>query len=76
MKTSTKISGPEEFGRRIRRERKALELTQQEISEYTDVGRKFVIELEKGKETAQIGKIFQVIEGLGLELHIVRRGEG
>ena len=75
MKPSTKINNPEELGQYILKERKNLNLTQKEISEFTDVGRKFVLELEKGKDTAQIGKIFEVLKGLGLELHLVKRGD-
>ena len=74
MKLSTKINNPEELGRYILKERKNLKLTQKEISEFTDVGRKFVLELEKGKTTAQIGKIFEVLNALGLELHLIKRG--
>jgi len=40
---------PKELGRFICKERKILSLTQKETSEFTDVGRKFVLELEKGK---------------------------
>jgi len=75
LKPSTKINSPEELGRYILKERKNLKLTQKEISEFTDVGRKFVLELEKGKTTAQIGKIFEVLNGLGLELHLIKRGD-
>lgn len=75
LKPSTKINNPKELGRFIYKERKILSLTQKEISEFTDVGRKFVLELEKGKATAQIGKIFEVINGLGLELHLIKRGD-
>jgi hypothetical protein len=31
---------------------------------------------EKGKTTAQLGKVFELLNSLGLELHLVRRGEG
>lgn len=72
---STKIANPEELGRYLLKERRNLKLTQKEISEFTDVGRKFVLELEKGKPTAQIGKVFEVINALGLELHLVKRGD-
>lgn len=75
LKSSTKINNPEELGRYVLKERKNLKLTQKEISEFTDVGRKFVLELEKGKTTAQIGKIFEVLNGLGLELHLIKRGD-
>ena len=76
MKASTRINDSRELGEHILRERKRLGLTQKEISEFMDVGRKFVLELEKGKSTAQIGKVFEVLNGLGLELHLVKRGDG
>ncbi len=75
MKYPSKINNPKELGEYILRERKKLQLTQKEISDFTDVGRKFVLDLEKGKTTAQIGKIFEVLNGLGLELHLIKRGE-
>jgi len=75
LKPLTKINSPEELGQYILKERKNLGLTQKEISEFTDVGRKFILELEKGKTTAQIGKIFEVLKGLGLELHLMKRGD-
>ena len=75
MKPLTKINSPEELGQYILKEHKNLGLTQKEISEFTDVGRKFILELEKGKTTAQIGKIFEVLKGLGLELHLMKRGD-
>ncbi len=75
LKPFTRINNSQELGEYIRKERKKLKLTQKEISEFTDVGRKFVLELEKGKSTAQIGKIFEVLNGLGLELHLIKRGE-
>ena len=33
-------------------------------------GLRFIIDLEKGKPTCQIGKILQVFQALGLELRI------
>lgn len=74
VKPSTKINNSKELGQYLLKERKNLKLTQKEISEFTDVGRKFVLELEKGKATAQIGKIFEVLNGLGLEFHLIKRG--
>ncbi len=75
MKYSTKINSPKELGRYLLKERKNLNLTQREISEFADVGRKFIIELEKGKETAQLGKVFELLNSLGLELHLIKRGD-
>lgn len=75
MKSSTKIENPEALGKYLLKERKHLKLTQREISEFADVGRKFIIEVEKGKATAQIGKVFELLNSLGLELHLIKRGE-
>ncbi len=75
LKYSTKINNPKELGTCLLKERKHLGLTQREISEFADVGRKFIIELEKGKESAQIGKVFELLNSLGLELHLIKRGE-
>jgi len=75
LEPSTKISSPEELGLYLLQERKRLKLTQKEISEFADVGRKFIIELEGGKATAQLGKVFELLNSLGLELHLIKRGD-
>ena len=72
---SVRVKNPKELGQYLLKERKKLKLTQKEISEFTDVGRKFVLELEKGKESAHIGKVFEVVSALGLEIHLVKRGD-
>ncbi len=75
LKPSTKINNPEELGQYLFKERKNLKLTQREISEFADVGRKFVIEIERGKATAQLVKVFELLNSLGLELHLIKRGD-
>jgi len=75
LNPSTKINSPEELGQYLLKTRKSMELTQKEISEFADVGRKCIIEIEKGKATAQLGKVFELLSSLGLELHLVKRGE-
>ena len=51
LKPSTKINNPMALGQYLLKERKSLKLTQKEISEFADVGRKFILEFEKGKTT-------------------------
>ena len=48
---------------RVRRERG---LTQVELAEQAGVGRRFLVELEAGKETAQLGKTLRVLAMLGV----------
>ena len=48
---------------RLRRERR---LTQSELADQAGVGRRFLAELEAGKETAQLGKALRVLAMLGV----------
>ena len=45
------------IGRVIRDERKELGLRQDELAAASGVGLRFIVELERGKATAQIGKV-------------------
>lgn len=60
------------IGQIIRDERKALGLRQDELAAASGVGLRFLVELERGKETAQIGKVLAVLAALGCELQIGR----
>jgi hypothetical protein len=37
------------------------------------VGTKFLSQLENGKETAELGKVLQVLKAMGLEVYIFPR---
>lgn len=50
-------------------------LTQEQLAATCGVGIRFLRELEHGKETCHIGKVMQVMQMLGIELFIVKRGE-
>ena len=65
---------PAEIGNAIRAKRKSDNLTQAEAAALCAVGTRFLGELERGKETAQIGKVFRILRGLGLELRITSKG--
>ena len=60
-----------EIGRYIRQERKRQGVTQLELSQAADVGRRFVVEIENGKESAHIGKLIKVLDVLGVELQLL-----
>ncbi len=59
-----------ELGALVARVRKSQGISQLELSQAADVGRRFVVELENGKETLQAGKMLKVISmlGIGIEL--------
>ena len=59
-----------EIGAIIRTARKAQNLRQDELAGAAGVGLRFIVDLEAGKPSAQIGKTLQVLEALGCELEI------
>jgi len=54
------------FGRLIRSRRKAVGMTQDQLALATGVGRRFLIDLESGKTTCQLGLSLVAAEALGM----------
>jgi cytoskeletal protein RodZ len=54
------------FGSVIRSRRQALAMSQDQLALATGVGRRFLIELEAGKMSCQLGRTLLVAEALGL----------
>lgn len=54
------------FGALIRSRRKALKMRQDQLALATGVGRRFLIELEGGKPSCQLGRSLLVAEALGI----------
>lgn len=59
---------PTDIGTTIRAARKAQSLRQDELAAAANVGVRFLIELEAGKETAQLGKTLAVLSALGINV--------
>jgi HTH-type transcriptional regulator/antitoxin HipB len=59
----------------IRAERKRLGLSQAALAERAGVGRDWIIGLEKGKSTAEIGLILRTLRALGLTLQFSSESE-
>jgi transcriptional regulator with XRE-family HTH domain len=55
------------FGSLIRKRRKELKIRQAHLALATGVGRRFLIELEAGKPSCQLGRSLLVAEALGLK---------
>ena len=68
------ISSTKDIGNAIRTKRKIDGLAQADAAALCGVGARFLGELERGKETAQIGKVLRILQGLGLELQIASKG--
>jgi transcriptional regulator with XRE-family HTH domain len=56
------------FGSLIRSRRKALKMRQDQLALATGVGRRFLIDLEAGKPSCQLGRSLLVADALGLRL--------
>ena len=56
------------FGALIRSRRKILQMRQDQLALATGVGRRFLIDLEAGKPTCQLGRSLLVADALGLKL--------
>lgn len=68
------IESAKGFGEVIRTERKRQNLTQGELAGLSGVGITYLCNLEKGKETAELGKALNVMAVLGFDLLAKRRG--
>lgn len=60
-----------EFGAAIRAARKSQGLRQDQLAGATGVGTRFIVDLEAGKSTAQLGKALAVVAALGLRISLV-----
>ena len=56
------------FGALVRERREALKMRQDDLALATGVGRRFIIELEAGKPSCQLGKALLVASAVGLRL--------
>ena len=64
----------EELGRLARAHRKHRHLTLETVSGLGNLSTRFLSEFERGKETAEIGKVLKALRTLGLEVIIQPRG--
>jgi y4mF family transcriptional regulator len=62
------IRSAEEFGAAVAQARKALGLTQRELALAINSGERFIVDLEAGKPTAQLGKALAAAHAVGLRL--------
>ena len=70
---NTAIKNAEDLGRVVREARKAQKLSQNDLAGMAGTGRRFIVDLEKGKETAQLGKVLRVLTTLGVSVAAIRK---
>jgi HTH-type transcriptional regulator/antitoxin HipB len=61
----------EQIGSLIRSTRKELGVTQRKLALTSGTGLRFVVDLERGKETCEIGKALTILQTLGIKLTFV-----
>ncbi len=64
------IHTPTDIGKTIRQTRKAMTITQKDLALTSGTGLRFIIDLEKGKETCQLGKTLTVLQTLGIKIDL------
>ncbi len=74
MRTN-ELDWPARLGAAVRTRRRALRLTQLELSSLAHCGPAFLHQLEHGKPTLQLDKVIDVLHVLGLQL-TVESGQG
>ncbi len=58
-------------GNLIKVTRESLGITQQELAMTCGTGRRFIIDLEHGKDTSQLGKTLTVMNTLGIKIQLI-----
>ena len=67
---------PKQIGSMIRDTRKRLGVTQKDLALTAGTGLRFVIDLEKGKETCELGKSLRTLQTLGITLTLMPPSAG
>ncbi len=57
-----------ELGRLVQKQRKKLNLNQSDLAMVAGTGRRFISDLENGKDSCELGKALRVLEGLGFDI--------
>ena len=68
------IQSAEDLGRLVRAHRKGKGLTLETVSGLGNLSTRFLSEFERGKETAEIGKVLKALRTLGLDISVQPRG--
>lgn len=63
-----KVSTVKDLGQRIRMKRKKLGFTLKHVAGLSGIGIRYLSELERGKDTIEMGKALSVVNCLGLKL--------
>ncbi len=63
-----------EVGKILRQKRKSQGLTLEQVAQHCGLSMRFVSEVERGKPTAQFGKVLFLLSAVGVDLFVNARG--
>jgi y4mF family transcriptional regulator len=58
------------IGNLVKKTRKDMRITQKDLALTSGTGLRFIIELEQGKPTCQLGKVLTVLKTLGITVQL------
>lgn len=70
----TIIRQSEELGQLVRQLRSEQGLLQMDLAGLAGTGNRFIVDLERGKPTLQLQKVLDVLDLMGLEVVVKRKG--
>ncbi|WP_346795584.1 helix-turn-helix transcriptional regulator [Halomonas sp. Bachu 37] len=71
---TTTIRQSEDLGRLVRQLRAEQGLLQIDLAGLAGTGNRFIVDLERGKPTLQLQKVLDVLDLMGLEVVVRRKG--
>ena len=69
-----RVRHSEDLGKLVRRVRAEQNLPQNDLAGLAGTGNRFIVDLERGKPTLQLQKVLDVLDLMGLELIVRRKG--
>ncbi|EPR77533.1 hypothetical protein ADILRU_0232 [Leifsonia rubra CMS 76R] len=69
MRHTTRVTGPEALGHLIQQARVASGQTQVELASELGISQRAITEIETGKSTKQVRRVFQLLKTVGVNLH-------
>jgi len=64
------LANASDIGGIVKKERKAQRVTQVQLAQLSNVGVRFVRDIEDGKKSLQFDKLFRVLETLGIAVSV------
>jgi HTH-type transcriptional regulator/antitoxin HipB len=69
MRHTTRVTGPESLGHLIQQARIASGQTQADLAGELGISQRTITEIETGKSTKQMRRVFQLLKTVGVTLH-------